>query len=149
MFKTSSTDWEVEQLKTRRHEREFSMYESLNGRIGYVLETTQTFDLNFNLLNTKRIVRSWYFGFANSAQADRFEDWAKHKFSILDAIDFDSHCEARLSKRLATPFEVKIRNLEAISKDLEALAIDCLARDAAPKVAEMPVAEVKRKLARL
>lgn len=148
-FKIISTVSDVENLKTRSHHKVYTVHEcSQSPRIGYVMESIQTFDLQGSLIKSSQCIKSFYFGFANSAQAEKFADYCKYKFADLDK--YGTNCESRLSKRLKSPFEVKIRNLSTIKDELSTFFGKCIDRELnSPKVVEMPVAEVKRKLARL
>ena len=148
-FKIIATQFDVVKMKTRSHHKVYSVHEcEQSARIGYVSESVQSFDKEGTCFQTSNEIKSFYFGFPNSAQADKFEDFCKYKFPELSK--YHGHCEARLSKRLKSPFEVKIRNLASISVDLFAFFSQCIDKElVAPKVVEMPVAEVKRKLARL
>ena len=148
-FKIIATQAEVIELKPRSHHKVYSVHEcKQSSRIGYVSESVQSFDKEGTCFKTSQEIKSFYFGFPNSAQAERFEDFCKYKFPLLSS--HTGHCESRLSKRLKSPFEVKIRNLAGISADLFNFFCQCIDKElAAPKVVEMPVAEVKRKLARL
>jgi hypothetical protein len=111
------------------------------------METIKTFDLQGTLVKSSQSIKSYYFGFPNSAQADKFADYCKYKFPDLDK--YGTNCESRLSKRLKSPFEVKIRNLSTIKDQLATFFSKCLNQELnSPKVIDMPV-EVKRKLARL
>ena len=136
-FQIIATTEEVVELKTRKH---FKVYQvhicKQTPRAGYVSETIKTFDLEGTVISAKQEIKSFYFGFANSAQAEKFADFARYKFPLLDKIP--THCEARLSKRLASPFEVKIRNLTVISGDLLAFFGNAIQKEIdSPKVAEI------------
>ena len=147
-FKIIATQTEVEKLKTRTHHKTYSVHEcKQSNRIGYVSEIIQTFDLEGTLVKASQSIKSFYFGFPNSAQAEKFEDFAKYKFPALET--YGTNCEARLSKRLKSPFEVKIRNLKAISDDLFAFFSKCIDRELAPTVVDIDREEVKKKLKRL
>lgn len=148
-FRIISTVSDVENLKTRSHHKVYTVHECCQSqRIGYVMESVQTFDLQGSLIKSSQSIKSYYFGFPNSAQADKFADYAKYKFPDLDK--YGTNCESRLSKRLKSPFEVKIRNLSNIKHELTTFFGKCIDRELnGSKVVEMPLAEVKRKLARL
>lgn len=136
-FKIIATTEEIVELKTRKHFKLYQVHECIQTpRAGYVSETIKTFDLEGTEIGTKQEIKSFYFGFANTAQAERFADYAKYKFPLLDKVS--THCEARLSKRLASPFEVKIRNLAVISGDLLAFFGNAIQKEIdSPKVAEI------------
>jgi len=147
-FKIIATQIEVEKLKTRTHHKTYTVHEcKQSNRIGYISELIQTFNLEGTLINSTQRIKSFYFGFPNSAQAEKFEDFAKYTFPALET--YGTNCESRLSKRLKSPFEVKIRNLKAISKDLFAFFGKCIDRELAPTVVDMSKSEAKKKLARL
>ncbi|MFN4834344.1 MAG: hypothetical protein ACK5S8_09645 [Pseudanabaena sp.] len=136
-FQIIATESEIEELKTRTHHKTYSVHVCKQSeRIGYVSELTQTFDKSGTAIGTKQEIKSFYFGFANSAQAEKFEGYAKYKFPLLDK--YHGHCEARLSKRLKSPFEVKIRNLATIKDELHSFFCQCIDKELAPKVLEMP-----------
>jgi hypothetical protein len=112
------------------------------------MESIQTFDLQGALIKSAQSIKSYYFGFPNSSQADRFADFARYKFQELD--QYGTNCESRLSKRLKSPFEVKIRNLSTLQDELATFFGQCIDKELnGSKVVEMPVAETKKKLARL
>jgi hypothetical protein len=136
-FKIISTTEEAVELKTRKHFKLYQVHECIQTpRAGYVSETIKTFDLSGTEIGTKQEIKSFYFGFANTAQAEKFADFARYKFPLLDKIP--THCEARLSKRLASPFEVKIRNLSMISGDLLAFFGNAIQKEIdSPKVVEI------------
>ena len=148
-FKIIATQSETEALKTRTHHKTYSVHECCQSqRIGYVMESVQTFNLEGSLIKSSQSIKSYYFGFPNSSQADKFADFAKYKFPLLDK--YGTNCESRLSKRLKSPFEVKIRNLSTLKDELATFFGQCIDKELnSAKVVEMPVAEVKRKLARL
>jgi hypothetical protein len=148
-FKIISTASDVENLKTRSHHKVYSVHECCqSARIGYVMESTKTFDLQGTLIKSSQSIKSYYFGFPNSSQADKFADYCKYKFPDLDK--YGTNCESRLSKRLKSPFEVKIRNLSTLKDELATFFKQCIDKELfSSKVVNMPVAEVKRKLARL
>lgn len=146
-FKIVSSQFEIEELKTRTHHKNYIVHECKQSqRIAYVSESIQTFDKQGTLIKSSQEIKSFYFGFANSAQADKFADFAKYKFPLLDK--YHGHCEARLSKRLKSPFEVKIRNLALISDDLLSFFGNCIAKDIQPKIIDLPTVdhEAMRKL---
>lgn len=136
-FKIIATQIEVEQLKTRAHHKTYTVHECVqSNRIGYVMESVQTFDLDGALIKSSQSIKSYYFGFPNSVQAEKFADFARFKFADLDK--YGTNCEARLSKRLKSPFEVKIRNLSTIKNDLATFFGQCLDKElSAPKVVEI------------
>ena len=148
-FKIIASTSETVKLKTRTHEKTYTVHECCqSNRIGYVSQLIQTFDLQGTLIKSGQKIMSFYFGFANTAQAEKFEDFAKYKFPLLGM--FETHCTSRLSKRLKSPFEVKVRNLEEIESELMIFFNKCIDRELnGSKVIEMPVAEVRKKLARL
>jgi len=148
-FKIIASASEICELKTRTHEKSYTVHECRQSqRIGYVMESIRSFDKDGTLFKATQSIKSYYFGFPNSAQADKFCDFAKYKFPDLDK--YGTNCESRLSKRLKTPFEVKIRNLSNIKNELIIFFAKCIDRELnSPKVIEMPVAEVKKALARL
>lgn len=147
-FKVIATQVEVVEMKTRSHHKIYSVHEcKKSSRIGYVSESVQSFDKDGNCFKTSNEIKSFYFGFPNSSQAERFEDYCKYQFPLLAS--HTGHCESRLAKRLKSPFEVKIRNLNAIADVLFIFFSKCIDKELAPKVIDMPVAEVKKKLARL
>lgn len=145
---------EVETLKTRTHKHKYKFYVcAQTDRIGILSEALET---TINGKEPKLVYgskpKSYYFGFANFPQAEKFEEFCKMKFPALDA--YSGHCVSRLSQRLtAHPVEVKIRALDAIADELDQFFKDCLAKALAPKVVEIdPVAKyeaLKRKVARL
>ena len=146
-FKIIASQAELVELKTRSHHKLYSVHEcKQSSRAGYVSESVQSFKDGI-CFKTSNEIKSFYFGFPNSAQADKFEDFCKYKFPELSK--YNGHCEARLSKRLKSPFEVKIRNLASISADLFTFFGQCIDKELSPKVVDMPVAEVKKRLARL
>lgn len=148
-FKIIATQAEALEMKTRTHHKTYTVHEcKQSNRIGYVSEFIQTFDKDGNCFKTSNEIKSFYFGFANSVQAERFEEFCKHQFPLL--ANHTGHCESRLSKRLKSTFEVKIRNLAAIADVLFIFFSNCIEKElAAQKVVDMPLAEVKKKLARL
>ncbi|MCA6580472.1 MAG: hypothetical protein IM537_05920 [Pseudanabaena sp. M57BS1SP1A06MG] len=148
-FKIISSQFETEELKTRTHHKTYTLHECKQSeRIGYVCESVQTFDKSGTLIKSSQEIKSFYFGFANSAQADKFADFAKYRFPLLDK--YHGHCEARLSKRLKSPFEVKIRNLALISDDLFGFFGQCIDQELAPKVVEIDRdLEMRKKVSRL
>ncbi len=146
-FKIISSSTSTTDLKTRSHEKTYTVHECIQSqRIGYVMESIRSFDKDGKLFKATQCIKSFYFGFPNSVQAERFEDFAKRKFANLGSYN---NCESRLSKRLKSPFEVKIRNLSAIADDLMIFFSKCIDRELSPKVIDMPVEEVKKRLARL
>ena len=147
-FKIISSTTSTTELKTRTHEKTYTVHECIQSqRIGYVMESVRSYK-DGTLFKATQCIKSFYFGFPNCVQAERFEDFAKYKFAELDKLD--SHCTSRLSKRLKSPFEVKIRNLSAIADDLMIFFCKCIDKElASPKVVDMPVEEVKKRLARL
>lgn len=148
-FKIIATQSETEELKTRIHHKTYTVHEcSQSQRIGYVMESIQTFDLQGTLIKSSQSIKSYYFGFPNSAQADKFADFARYKFADLDK--YGTNCESRLSKRSKSPFEVKIRNISTIKDELAAFFGQCIDKELnGSKVVEMPLEEVKKRLARL
>jgi len=151
-FKIIATQIDVEQLKTRSHHKTYTVHQcSQSERIGYVSELIQTFNNEGTMTKTSQSIKSFYFGFPNSAQAEKFADFARYKFSALDA--FGTNCEARLSKRLKSPFEVKIRNLKAISDDLFAFFSKCVDQEInGKKVVDLPQVDheaMRKKVKRL
>ena len=147
-FKIIHSASEICELKSRTHEKSYSVHECVQSqRIGYVMESIRSFDKNGKLFKATQCIKSFYFGFPNCVQAERFEDFAKYKFPKL--AEYGTNCESRLSKRLKSPFEVKIRNLSSISNELFSFFCKCIDQELQPKVVDMPLAEVKRKLARL
>ena len=148
-FKIIASTSETTELKTRRHEKTYTVHECCQSdRIGYVSQLVQTFNLEGTLIKSGQKIMSFYFGFPNTCQAEKFEDFAKYKFPLLGA--FETHCTSRLSKRLKSPFEVKIRNLEEIDLDLMNFFSSCIDKElAAPKVVAITLSEVKKRLSRL
>ncbi|MCA6572112.1 MAG: hypothetical protein IM535_08395 [Pseudanabaena sp. M38BS1SP1A06MG] len=148
-FKVISSQFDIEELKTRTHHKNYTVHQCKQSeRIGYVSEAVQTFDKQGTLIKSSQEIKSFYFGFPNSAQADKFADFAKYKFPLLDK--YHGHCEARLSKRLKSPFEVKIRNLALISDDLFAFFGKCIDQELSPKVIEIDRdLEMRKKVSRL
>lgn len=147
-FKIIATASETSELKTRTHEKTYTVHECCQSqRIGYVMESVRSYK-DGKLFKATQSIKSFYFGFPNSAQAERFEDFAKYKFPALAS--YGTNCESRLSKRLKSAFEVKIRNLSSIQNELFDFFSHCIEKELhSPKVVDMPVEEVKRKLARL
>lgn len=148
-FKIISSTTSTTELKTRTHEKTYTVHECCQSqRIGYVMESVRSFDKDGKLFKATQSIVSYYFGFPNSSQADRFADFARYKFQELD--QYGTNCESRLSKRLKSPFEVKIRNLSTLKDELATFFGQCIDKELfSSKVVDMPVAEVKRKLARL
>jgi hypothetical protein len=148
-FKIIATDSHIEALKTRNHIKTYTVHEcKQTDRIGYISELVQTFDLAGTLIKSSQRIKSYYFGFPNTSQAEKFADCAKYKFPDLQKLD--THCEARLSKRLKSPFEVKIRNLKEIEENLHAFFFKCIDQELnGKKVVEIDVNEVKKRFARL
>ncbi len=147
-FKIISSTTSTTELKTRTHEKTYTVHECCQSqRIGYVMESILSYK-DGKLFKSTQSIMSYYFGFPNSSQADRFADFARYKFQELD--QYGTNCESRLSKRLKSPFEVKIRNLSTLKDELATFFGQCIDKELhGSKVVEMPVAEVKRKLARL
>jgi hypothetical protein len=148
-FKIVHSASETINLKTRSHEKTYTVHECCQShRIGYVMESIRSFDKEGTLFKATQSIKSFYFGFPNSAQADKFEDFAKYKFPELAR--FGTDCEARLSKRLKTPFEVKIRNLSCIKDELSVFFSKCIEREMQPTVVDMPVDHdaMRKKVAR-
>lgn len=147
-FKIIATDSHIEALKTRNHIKTYTVHEcKQTDRIGYISELVQTFDLAGSLIKSTQRIKSYYFGFPNTSQAEKFADCAKYKFPELQKLD--THCEARLSKRLKSPFEVKIRNLKEIEENLHAFFCKCIDQELnGKKVIDLPQVdhEVMRKL---
>jgi len=137
-FKIISTDSEVESLKTRSHHKTYTVHEcKQTERIGYISELVQTFDLAGTMIKSNQRITSYYFGFPNTSQAEKFADCAKYKFAELQKLD--THCEARLSKRLKSPFEVKIRNLKEIEDNLHVFFCKCIDQEVnGKKVIDLP-----------
>lgn len=137
-FKIISTDSEVESLKTRTHHKTYTVHEcKQSDRIGYVMQTVKTFDKEGTQIGSKQLIKSFYFGFPNSAQADKFADFARYKFPRL--ADYGTSCESRLSKRLKSPFEVKIRNLPDIKDSLFSFFTQCIDQELnSKKVIDLP-----------
>ncbi len=137
-FKIIATDSEVESLKTRSHIKTYTMHEcKQSDRIGYISELVQTFNLEGTLIKSSQSIKSYYFGFPNTAQAEKFAEFAKYKFPALDK--YGTNCEARLAKRLKSPFEVKIRNLASIKNELSTFFGQCIDRELnSSKVIDLP-----------
>jgi hypothetical protein len=148
-FKIIATTEELVELKTRKHFKLYQVHEcKQTDRAGYVSESIKTFDKEGSAIGSKQQIKSFYFGFANTAQAEKFADYAKYKFPLLDKVP--SNCEARLSKRLRSPFEVKIRNLAMISDDLIAFFGNAIQKELdRPKVTEIDHEAMKAKVKRL
>ena len=149
-FKIIATQFEIEQLKTRAHHKTHTLHECVqSNRLGYISEMAQTFDKEGTQIKSSQSIKSFYFGFPNTAQAEKFEDFIKYKFPDLAA--YSTHCESRLSKRLKSPFEVKVRNLDKISDALFAFFCQCVDKELSPKVLEISEyeADMRRKVKRL
>jgi hypothetical protein len=137
-FKIIATDSEVETLKTRSHFKTYNVHEcKQSDRIGYVSELIQTFDKEGTMIKSSQSIKSYYFGFPNTSQAEKFAEFAKYRLPELEKLD--THCEARLSKRLKSPFEVKIRNLKEIENNLHAFFCKCIDQEVnGKKVIDLP-----------
>jgi len=148
-FKIISSTSDVENLKTRSHHKVYTVHECCQSqRIGYIMQSTQTFDLQGTLIKSSQLIKSYYFGFPNSAQADKFADFARYKFRRLE--DYATSCESRLSKRLKSPFEVKIRSLPDIADELFLFFCQCIDKELhSPKVIDIDHDAMKAKVKRL
>ena len=148
-FKIISSTTSTTALKTRTHEKTYTVHECCQSqRIGYVMESVRSFDKEGTLFKATQSVVAYYFGFPNSAQADKFADFARYKFPDLDK--YGTNCESRLSKRLKSPFEVKIRNLSTIKDELSVFFEQCIGKELySPRVVEIDHDAMKKKVSRL
>jgi len=137
-FKIIATDTEIESLKTRDHHKTYTVHEcKQSDRIGYVSELVQTFDKEGTMIKISQSIKSFYFGFPNTARAEKFAEFARYKFPALDK--YGTNCEARPAKRLKSPFEVKIRNLSSVKDELATFFGQCIDQELnGNKVIDLP-----------
>ena len=145
---------EVTALKTVTYEN-YHSFKSYGDRLGFVQHNKYVFrnDDGEYKRQSEDIV-SFYFGFYTWQDARKFEQYAKFNFQKLNA--YHSHCVVRESSRLATPYEVKIRNVEtdllrlfisAVNKELESgqLSFDYDAITAIPSLSKERVQKMLKR----